>query len=1076
MRFDGRTIDRGVDYYLERRVLLARVHPTRIIARVRGTQSRPYTVAFDLHRPERSHCSCPVRYACKHLVAVIACAGNDARIEPDVRHRARSIAARFGILPDGPEQDGARRDRPVFSQCEHAAGWRLVLLVDHDYHGGPTVHLARQYRRKDGRYGRLDALHSGDVVFAPDSSASELAERLRLLGGGAPLVAFAHELLETRLPAWSGNPGSPSGAPDVSVRFIRPVHYEIDLRPHLPDQHVAHTGDGGQSLIPDQWSATLTVRCGDESFVVPPDAFGEFDDGLGLAVASFPEAGVVVIDDETSPLAVLRPYIGAFGRISTQGLADLHVLAAAERVSLRAPGRIRVQDIRPEPVFVLSVIDEVLTARLELQAEAEAEAGEKTDDYSDDEYVVHRVLESVPSAALETATELFGAEPWEGPRPAFQDEDAPIGPWHWSIPLENGTPDPLALARELSVRGFTVYIQGPGGRRRVRAAPVLSVHVASGTDWFAPVACEPGVAPLGEQQLQQISIQGGFDDGEGLVLFAEEAIERVRGLLAVTCGAPDLRLPHADIASLAELAGIADDVEPALDPVLDFAREILSGTEPRAPETPAGLTATLRPYQREGFAWLAGLARHGLSGCLADDMGLGKTLQALALMLHLAESPPLPISAAPSVAGSASDGPPRFARGGYLVIAPLSTLGNWQRETTRFAPSFSSRIHHGADRAEDPCGLTRFDLVVTSYATAVRDIALLTAVRWTLVVLDEAQAIKNPHTRTAGRLKTLPSDLRLCLTGTPVENVSTDLFSVMDFLVPGLLGSLASFSARFPRRNISGSSQSTERLARLRRIVAPFLLRRTKDAVAPELPPKIETTLECRMRSRQAAFYEKLRAYHHSRVRAAIASGDIGEIGAAVFTGLLRLRQAAIHPPAADPAGRSVPSVKTQELLDRLDEVVQEGHRALVFSQFVSALAAFHEGTAARGIATLYLDGQTRNRDELIARFQASVDPAVFFISLRAGGTGINLTAADHVFICDPWWNPQVERQAVDRAHRIGRDRPVVVTRLVTAGTVEEKVLELQKQKRRLAADLVLENSGGIDLRSAEELLSLFER
>ena len=325
-------------------------------------------------------------------------------------------------------------------------------------------------------------------------------------------------------------------------------------------------------------------------------------------------------------------------------------------------------------------------------------------------------------------------------------------------------------------------------------------------------------------------------------------------------------------------------------------------------------------------------------------------------------------------------------------------------------------------------------------------------------------------------MKQLPADLRLCLTGTPVENVSTDLWSIMDFLVPGLLGSLPSFCRRFPRRNVSGSKEGAEKLARLRRIVTPFLLRRTKEAVAPELPPKIETVLSCEMESKQARFYETLRVHHHDLVEQAIARGEISDIGAAVFTGLLRLRQAAIYPPSADPIGRTVPSTKERELLAQLDEISREGHRALVFSQFVSALSTFHDRAAERGITTLYLDGQTENRDALIDRFQRSEKACVFFISLRAGGTGINLTAADHVFICDPWWNPQVERQAVDRAHRIGRERPVIVTRLVTAGTIEQKVLELQDQKRALAADLISENAGGIDLAAGAELLALFER
>jgi SNF2 family DNA or RNA helicase len=344
-----------------------------------------------------------------------------------------------------------------------------------------------------------------------------------------------------------------------------------------------------------------------------------------------------------------------------------------------------------------------------------------------------------------------------------------------------------------------------------------------------------------------------------------------------------------------------------------------------------------------------------------------------------------------------------------------------------------------------------------------------------VICLDEAQFIKNPHAETSKSVKQLSGELRLCLTGTPLENVSTDLWSIMDFLNPGLLGTLREFSNRFPKRGSRDSETTATRFRRLRRIVAPFLLRRTKEAVAPELPAKTETVLTCVMGTRQARFYETLRAHHQQEVQAAIESRDQARIGSAIFTGLLRLRQAALYPADAASTEQEIPAVKEKELVAQLTEIAAEGHNALVFSQFVSALKRLRSATVAAGVNTLYLDGGTRGRERLISQFQETTEPTAFFISLKAGGTGINLTAADYVFICDPWWNPQVERQAVDRAHRIGRYRPVMVTRLVTAGTVEDKVLRLQEQKRRLAADLIAENESGLSAASAEELLALFE-
>ena len=1104
MYFDARTIERGIDYHAEGRVREIRTAERRVIGQISGTRSRPYVVVLDTERPDRSVCSCPVGYACKHLVALVFSALGSDRVDRGARERVREFAVDSGLLDDdaggaSPEPGGgfvidlagevdrarlsaepaAEGDapagaspgdpavtagRPVFVTAEEEATWRAALLVASDFSHRPYVYLARQYRRKDGSYGRLDPLRADAPVYVADERDLGLLERIRVLDNAAPLLAFADDLVDTDLPVFEGTPNRTAGAHERPVRVVRSTRYELEVTPGAVESGPVD----GPAALRLGLESTLRVPLDGEYASVPAHVFGEFDAGAGRAVASFAEAGVVLVDEETSILPRLRRWVGAWGRITPQTLADLDALANEhpDRLSIRFPARIRVEEVTAEPIFVLAALGDAITVRLELQADSRA------DGYAGDDYVVHHVWYEVPAEAIEAASRIIGARAVEPERRWSYDYDDAYGagPWLWVAPGEATVDDLLELARGLCERGYTVYVWGPNGRRRVRPASTLAVHVRSGTDWFAPVVREGGLPPFDEEQLRELAARGTLDDGESLVLFSREEADRIARLLEITADAPDGQVPRADLASLADLADLADDLAPDLEPVRELAGAIASGKRPSAPRKPAGLTAKLRPYQREGFAWLANLASYGLSGCLADDMGLGKTVQALALMLHLGAS-----ADRPTPPGS-DDPDPELLDGGFLVVAPVSTLGNWRREAARFAPRLACRVHHGSGRAGDPASLAAADLVVTSYATARRDAELFAAVRWRLVVLDEAQAIKNPHARTAKAVKTLSSRLRLCLTGTPVENVSTDLYSIMDFLVPDLLGTLSDFSHRFPKRNVAGTDQSASRLERLRRIVSPFLLRRTKEAVAPELPPKIETVLSCEMATKQARFYETLRSYHQARVRAAIDRRDTREIGAAVFTGLLRLRQAAIHPPDADPTGRDVPSVKLQELLVQLDEAVQEGHRALVFSQFTSALSAFRDRAAAQGVATLYLDGKTRDRDELIDRFQRSAEPVVFFISLKAGGTGINLTAADNVFVCDPWWNPQVERQAVDRAHRIGRERPVVVTRLVTAGTVEEKVLELQEQKRALAADLIAENAGGIDLGSADELLALFEK
>ncbi len=730
--------------------------------------------------------------------------------------------------------------------------------------------------------------------------------------------------------------------------------------------------------------------------------------------------------------------------------------------TLSQPGSVRIVVVDPEPAFLIfRGHGDYRRDRYYLTIEPEGET--PPDGFYDGEYRVHEVRTAIPHQVIQQAGRIVRT------RATY---DSRLDLWIWEIPAHPPTdadyPEPLRTGVALLDAGYPVYMEHlDGSRVKLKKPQRFSVTVRSGIDWFELSVARPDGTVIDTELLNELMREQGLRDGRILVPLEREDIERIREILELLEAAEEEHIPVFDLSALAQACDLADEVDPELSRLRTLAEELLGrtarGPDAEEVELPAGLQAELRPYQRRGFSWLSTLARHGLSGCLADDMGLGKTVQALTLMLHLRE------------AGREAAPADSATRGGFLVIAPVSTLVNWQREAHRFAPALSVEVHHGPDRSVDIDLLAASDLVVTSYATALRDAETLEAIEWHLVCLDEAQFIKNPHARTTRSVKRLTGELRLCLTGTPVENVSTDLWSIMDFLNPGVFGTQRGFNKRFPKRGRADSDATARRFERLRRMVAPFVLRRTKEAVAPELPPRIESVLTCEMGPEQALFYATLREHHRDNVRRAIDSGEPARVGAAIFTGLLRLRQAALYPDVANERGAGIPSAKEEELLSQLTEVAAEGHNALVFSQFVSSLKRFRAATEAAGVATLYLDGSTTGRSELIERFQRASEPTAFFISLKAGGTGINLTAADYVYICDPWWNPQVERQAVDRAHRIGRDRPVMVTRLVTAGTVEEKVLVLQEQKRRLAADIISEDEAGLAGASPEELLALFE-
>jgi SNF2 family DNA or RNA helicase len=402
-----------------------------------------------------------------------------------------------------------------------------------------------------------------------------------------------------------------------------------------------------------------------------------------------------------------------------------------------------------------------------------------------------------------------------------------------------------------------------------------------------------------------------------------------------------------------------------------------------------------------------------MGGVLADDMGLGKTLQALCAVRKGTRT---------------------------LVVAPTSVLHNWADESEKFRPTLRVCVYHGPGRVLDE----EADLLLTTYGILRLDIELLRETEWDMVVLDEAQAIKNPSSQVARAAFRVRAKQRLTLTGTPVENRLEELWSQIHFTNPGLLGGRRDFRDRYERPIANGEPGVAKHL---RARIAPFVLRRLKRDVAKELPPRTDMVLRCTLSTEERAVYDAVRAATKERIVAELGRGQ-GVLAA--LEALLRLRQASCHAGLV-PGQTAEHSSKVKLLVDTLDSVVSEGHKALVFSQWTSLLDRIQPHLKQAGLDYVRLDGSTRDRGRVVEQFQDESGPPVFLISLKAGGTGLNLTAADHVFLVDPWWNPAVEDQAADRAHRIGQDKPVMVYRLVAEDTVEERILKLQVRKRRLA-------------------------
>jgi superfamily II DNA or RNA helicase len=458
-------------------------------------------------------------------------------------------------------------------------------------------------------------------------------------------------------------------------------------------------------------------------------------------------------------------------------------------------------------------------------------------------------------------------------------------------------------------------------------------------------------------------------------------------------------------------------------------------------------TGTLRPYQQEGLNWLSFLHDFGFSGMLADDMGLGKTVQVLAFISTLSLEKPL------------------------LIVVPTSLIFNWKKEIERFLPDYMVSIHHGPKRSQsvEVFGPEKHQLILTTYTTLRLDFALFSQISFSCLIIDEAQAIKNANTQTSQAITRIQAPFRLSITGTPVENNLQELWSHFHFLIPDLFGNEESFAAE-----IQAGMSDQRYLKRIKRKIRPFLLRRRKEEVAKDLPEKIEQTVWVEMSEKQRALYEEFLSGIRRNVLSKVSVDGAGKHRMEILEAIMRLRQICCHPllVSAEGMSESTESAKLEALMQDLETAIAEGRKVLVYSQFTSMLALIGKHVKLRGWQYVYLDGSTQNREKVVTEFQENSSIPLFLISLKAGGIGLNLTAADYVFLYDPWWNNAVENQAIDRAHRIGRKDTVIAKRYVVAESIEEKMMKLKAAKSSLAAELLDDDSVPTQL-STEDLLFL---
>lgn len=596
------------------------------------------------------------------------------------------------------------------------------------------------------------------------------------------------------------------------------------------------------------------------------------------------------------------------------------------------------------------------------------------------------------------------------------------------------------------------HVEAQGKLHRPPGAARMSV--SSGIDWFELT----GEVDFGDETASMPELVAALRRGEDFVplgdgtvgLLPEEWLDRYRVLAGAGHVDGDaLRFKRTQVGLLDALLASQPDV--TVDVAFARARDRLRGFQGiEEAKEPITFVGELRGYQREGLGWMRFLQQFAFGGCLADDMGLGKTVQVLALL-----------EARRRVRRRGKNPKPPS-----LVVVPKSLVFNWCQEARRFTPKLKVLNHTGARQAPGE-HFDDFDVILTTYGTLRRDALHFNgSVEFDYCILDEAQAIKNPSTATAKAARLIQAEHRLALSGTPIENHLGELWSLLEFLNPGILGNEIAFKLGVNGRQ--GSDESTRDV--LAQALRPFILRRTKEQVAKDLPPKSEQTMYCELGATQRRYYDQLKNRFRRDLLNKVDRDGIGKSKMLVLEALLRLRQAACHPGLIDKTKASESSAKLDLLIPQIVEVAEEGHNALVFSQFTKLLSIVRDRLDRERVVYEYLDGRTRDREAKVERFQSDPDCRVFLISLKAGGLGLNLTAAEYVFLLDPWWNPAVEAQAIDRTHRIGQTRPILAYRIIARDTVEEKVLQLQDSKRALADSIITADNNLIRHMRREDL------
>jgi len=1068
---NDRILQRGIEYFRQGRVRGYEHFGNWIVASVSGSRPRPYKVRIELDKtgkPKYRTCDCPYsggHYVCKHIVAVL---------ERFVREEWPSVPPKNPLIKDKEKFDedvtialAETRGSPYknFDHLENLSGiavkgrnksnknFLLVFVIEKNYYnsgpyyrsanrsGGWSIYPALRYKKQNGELGMF-------AKFKEENLTEPCGEEE---------AVFLQKLID--------RPGQEAGFIDYADELARHNFKNVYLR------------TDGNNYVPvffeEMEKASVKFRlkkAGESSVFFKPvlDIYGKKGGALTEFELSYRQEAVRIGFD----VYVISHEGGIFFRHNSKSFYSLfrivselddgfayHDIRKTKKHFRDAPEIDILFDARslrfvkpvPKPIIELDttypdVID------MELLFDYFGKTAPYKSEY--EFYVLSEGGAEIKVARTNRRYEneiyLFLCRKFD-----FIKKDAEQSKLIVNMPLVKFLSE---HGREIINEGIEIRLKG--GKQKISASgSKLSINVSSGIDWFdLDVGYISGTGSWEKAEMDLSLFEKGLiKTGDSYTIISKKDIDKLM-LLEAEKKLKDgkIRVSKYNFGIINELyKNIENRKDKELKNIRDISLRLKDFSRIEEVSPPENFTGVLRHYQQAGYNWLWFLNRFRLNGCLADDMGLGKTVQALALLQKLKEKKGRKFKTS-------------------LIVVPVSAISNWEIEIKKFTPALKYVVHIGQTRKKCIKHLTRYDIVIVSYHTLRNDIEVFNERDYGYIILDESQNIKNYKSLTFRAIKTLKSDFRLSLTGTPIENNTLELWSLMEFLNSGLLGTSGEFKRKFVRA--IEQLKDKDAALKLRKKVFPFMLRRKKEDVLKELPAKSEIVLYSDMEKKQRELYENYRRYYRAKVMGKIKKSGIENSAFEIFTALLRLRQTALFPSLADKKHKNIPSCKFEQVKGLMSESLQEGHKVLLFSQFVESLKILRHHADKMGYKYSYLDGSVpaAKRKEQIKKFQERDDIPLFFLSLRAGGTAINLTAADYVILFDPWWNPAVEAQAVDRAHRIGQTRKVIAYKMIVKNSVEEKILELQEKKKELVKNIISAESGFYKSLTKDDIDKLF--